>query len=128
MSRSAAPQSVAVGGRSLREIVPVLLIAALALVAYVPAFSGGYLWDDADYVTDNVNLRSLAGLRNIWLQPRLSPQYYPLTFTTFWLEYQLWGATAAGYHAVNVCLHALNTVLVWLVLRRLRVAGALLAA
>ena len=31
--------------------------------------SGGFVWDDDDYVQDNLTLRSLAGLGQIWFQP-----------------------------------------------------------
>lgn len=104
------------------------MIVALALLAFAPAMTGGFIWDDDDHVTDNANLRSASGLANIWLAPRTSPQYYPLVHTSFWIEHQLWGQAAPGYHVVNVLLHATAAVLLWRVLVLLQVPAALLAA
>jgi tetratricopeptide (TPR) repeat protein len=101
---------------------------ALALTAYLPAITeGGFVWDDDDYVTENRALRSSRGLVEIWTRPGATVQYYPLTFTTFWLEYRLWGLDPRGHHTVNVLLHALVGVLMFLLLRRLEVPGAWLA-
>ena len=109
-------------------LVPALLLVGLTAGAYVPAMSGGFIWDDDDYVQDNLALRSLAGLGQIWFQPGTTRQYYPLVHTTYWLEYRLWGLDPTGYHVVNVILHALSAVLVWRLLIRLKVAGAWAAA
>ncbi len=103
-------------------------LVGLTLLAYGPALGAGFVWDDDAYVTGNRTLRTLAGLWAIWTQPGATPQYYPLTFTSFWLEYQLWGPAPAGYHIVNVLLHAANATLVWRLLRRLTVPAAWLAA
>jgi len=100
------------------------LVALLGLVAYFPALRAGFIWDDDLYVSANQTLRSLDGLRRIWFDPGASPQYYPLTFTSFWIEFQLWGPNPVAYHATNVLLHGLDAVLLWLVLRRLQVAAA----
>src|SRR5512132_618109 len=81
----------------------------LVLLAYLPVLRAGYLWDDDWYVTENLSLRSLEGLKSIWLQPTrqiVVAQYYPLTYTSFWVEYHLWGLDPIGYHLVNVLLHA----------------------
>src|SRR5262245_28371031 len=93
------------------------LLGVLTLIAYGPAFSAGFIWDDDAYVVANRALRSLAGLWDIWTRPGAVPQYYPLTFTSFWLEYRLWDGSPAGYHVVNALLHVTNAVLVWQVLR-----------
>jgi protein O-mannosyl-transferase len=105
----------------------VFLLAATFL-AYQPVWHAGFIWDDDQYVTGNTTLHTLDGLRQIWLVPGATVQYYPLTFTTFWLEYHLWGLHSLGYHLVNVLLHAINAILFGLLLRRLKVPGAWLAA
>ncbi len=104
----------------------VLLLAAV--LAYLPALRGGFVWDDDDYVTQNPCLtRGLEGLRELWI-PGHTPQYYPAVFTTFWIERALWGLDPRGYHALNVLLHALNALLVWRLARALGLRGAWLLA
>jgi tetratricopeptide (TPR) repeat protein len=112
---------------ALSLIAPTALIA-LTLLAFAPALRGGFIWDDDDYVTENANLHTAAGLASTWSQPRSSPQYYPMVFTTFWLEYQLWYNHPLGYHLDNVLLHALAAILLWRVLRRLDIPAAFVAA
>lgn len=102
-------------------------ILLCVIVAYIPAMQGGFIWDDDAYVTENDTLRTVEGLVRIWFEPGSAPQYYPLLHTSFWVEFQLWGAHPFGYHLVNVILHALNAVLVWRVLAMLGVRGASLA-
>jgi tetratricopeptide (TPR) repeat protein len=103
-------------------------LVALVVVAYLPTFVAGFVWDDDDYVTKNEALRSLGGLVRLWLEPRVTPQYYPVTFTSLWIDYRLWGPWAPGFHLTNVLLHAVNAVLVWRLLDRLAVPGAWIAA
>lgn len=102
----------------------VLGLLGVTLLAYLPALQAGYIWDDDDYVTHNLTLRSLHGLYRIWFELGAVPQYYPVTHTTFWLEYQLWGLWPVGYHLTNVLLHALGAVLAWQVLQRLHLPGS----
>ncbi len=100
-----------------------LVLCAVTLLAYVPALSAGYIWDDDWYLTENPLLRDLDGLRRIWI-PGNTPQYYPAVFTAFWVERRFFGLEPAGYHALNVILHALNALLVWRLCRKLSIPGA----
>ncbi len=105
-----------------------LILVLAALAVYQPVWRAGFIWDDNDNVTANPTLRSLDGLRRIWTEPGATQQYYPLTHTSFWAEYHLWGLNPLGYHLDNVLLHAISAILLWLGLRRLGVPGARLAA
>jgi tetratricopeptide (TPR) repeat protein len=89
-------------------------VALLTLAAFWPVFSNGFVnWDDHEYVLENPYIRSCSGtnLLAIWTQSRAA-SYQPLVFTTHALEYRAWGLNPAGYHAVNLGLHILNTLLV----------------
>lgn len=103
-------------------------IFLLVLIAYWPALHAGYIWDDDEYVTGNLSLRSTEGLRKIWFEPGATPQYYPLVFTSFWVEYHLWELEPMGYHVVNILLHLLAGFLLWRCLDKLAVPYAWLAS
>ena len=103
-------------------------LVVLAALAYWPSLANGFIWDDDMYVVENLALRDAEGLAAIWFRLGATPQYYPLVHTTFWIEYQLWGAWAPGYHAVNLLVHITAAVLVWRLLVVLGVPGAWFAA
>ena len=110
---------------------PLLLSAALAaavLVAYLPALRASFVWNDDTYLTSNPTLDGASGLATIWTDTRANEQYYPLVFTSFWVEKRLWGLAPFGYHLVNVLLHLGSALLLWRLLARLGVAGGWFAA
>jgi protein O-mannosyl-transferase len=104
-----------------------LILAVVTILAYQPAWNGGLLWDD-DANIATPELRSLDGLRRIWFEPRTTQQYYPLLYSSYWLQQRLWGDSPTGYHLVNLLLHIGCVVLVLKILRLLRIPGAELAA
>ncbi len=114
-------------------LVPIGLLAAV-LVAYGPALRGEFIWDDDYYVVNNAALRDQAGLQQLWLgifpSPRAypAPQYYPMTFTSLWIDYRLWGLKPLGYHVTSVLLHAAGCWTLFVILRRLAIPGAVVAA
>jgi tetratricopeptide (TPR) repeat protein len=103
------------------------LILGLVLLAYLPALSGGMLWDDDAHVT-KIPLRSLHGLWRIWFEVGATQQYYPLLHSAFWAEHRLWGDSVLGYHLVNILLHAAAAWLLFVVLRMHSVPAPRLAA
>ena len=110
-----------------RPLVAGALLVLIVVAAYAPAWSAGFVWDDDLQVTRNALVQSPGGLRDIWTA-RERLDYFPLTSTLFWLQWRLFGGEPAGYHVVDVLLHAGAALLLWRVLRRLALPGAWLGA
>jgi protein O-mannosyl-transferase len=107
---------------------PALALLLLVVVAYLPALLGEFIWDDDFHVIKCEPLRTLAGLGQIWFKPGATQQFYPLTWTSFWIDFHLWGLNPFPYHLENIFLHSINAILVWRILRRLQVPGCWFAA
>ncbi len=104
-----------------------LIIVTFAFVAYWPAITNGFIWDDDVMLTDNAVMKEVDGLSRIWFSTELS-DYFPLTSTSFWIEWRLWGMNPIGYNVTNILLHALSGVVLWRVLLRLKIPAAWLAS
>jgi len=104
-----------------------LLLAVTTILAYQPAWHGGFIWDDDAYVTNNELLTAPDGLRRIWFSLDSPSQYFPLVYTMFRFERAWWGLSPTGYHVINLVLHIANALILWSLLARLRVPGAWLA-
>ena len=111
-----------------RALIFAVVLAAVTILAYRPAWHGGFLWDDDYYIINNELLTAPHGWQRIWFSLDSPSQYFPLTYSSFRIEHALWGLNTTGYHWVNLLLHVSNALLVWAVLARLGVPGAWLAA
>ena len=116
---------------SRQDVLALLALGLLVAVCYLPAMLwGGFVWDDS-ILPDSKPVRDISGLWQIWFSPsdiEREKHYWPLVYTTFWLEHKLWDFAPMGYHIVNVLLHLANTLLVWHLVRRLAVPGAWVVA
>jgi protein O-mannosyl-transferase len=125
--------SEAVSGADVTSALPyavlagILLISAAVSIAYFPSLSGGFVLDDDILMTENKLVKPATGLYQIWSTTE-PIDYWPVTNTTFWIEWRLWGMHPTGYHVTNLILHVSEALLVWLILRKLSIPGAFLAA
>jgi len=92
------------GGSAKPWLVPGVVLVVATVVCYFPALGAGFIWDDDTMLTNNPFVRLPLGLYYIWCSTAL-PDYFPLTSTSFWLEWRLRGMNATGYHLTNVLLH-----------------------
>jgi tetratricopeptide (TPR) repeat protein len=105
-----------------RPVVMSLVLAGFSLMVFLPVTDLGFISaDDPGYFSANSNV--LAGLnwRNVeWAFTTHSMQSpYPLTWLSLMLDAGLYGRSAAGPHLTNLILHAVNTILVFWLFRRI---------
>lgn len=113
---------------SRKDVALLAVMVAMVVVAFSPAFNAGWIWDDDEYVTENHLLPARDGLWRIWFTMDSPSQYFPLVYTMFRIEHSIWRLHPTGYHTVNILMHAANALLIWLLLARLAIPGAWLAA
>jgi tetratricopeptide (TPR) repeat protein len=111
----------------LRRLGLSAVLCGVILLGYLPALHGGFIWDDQVLLTDSPLVKAADGLYRFWFTTE-AHDYWPLTSTTFWLEWRLWGREPTGYHVTNLVLHATEALLLWAILSKLRLGGAYLAA
>jgi len=108
-----------------------VLLAAIALAAYANTLGHEFAFDDFWFIVDNPTIRSLDKASQFFASRPLGFylfHYRPLTQLSFSLDFALAGLHPWLYHAENIVLHALVTLLVYLLLRPFGDEAALLAA
>ena len=109
-----------------RDWLWAVLLIGLVFAAYAGALQAGFIWDDESHLTQNPCIVGPLGLKEIWTSTQAV--YYPLVLTTFWALHKFVGLRPFPYHLLNVLIHAVSAVLLWRVLRQLKVSGAWLGA
>src|SRR6266699_3525888 len=108
----------------LQRLSPLLCFLLFLLVAgvFLPSIHNDFVnYDDPIYVTSNTHVHSglsRAGLR--WaLTTNHASNWHPLTWLSHMADCQFFGSKSWGHHLTSVLLHAVTTILVFVVLRRL---------
>ena len=98
------------------------LLAVATLLLYWPATRNGFIAiDDHDYILDNTQVTAgltWAGIAWAFTTGHAS-NWHPLTWVSHMADCQFFGLNPAGHHFVNILLHTVNSLLVFLLLRRM---------
>jgi hypothetical protein len=112
------PEPPATRGR----IVACALLALVVFAAFWPVVGHDFVgFDDERYVTGNRHVQgglSSAGLLWVWTSFHAA-NWHPLTWISHMLDWQLYGGEPMGHHLTSLLLHALNTLLLFLLLERM---------
>ena len=104
------------------RLLSLLLLAAGVFIVYARTLGHDFLinWDDETYVLRNEAVR---GLTLPHLRAAFSAffvgNYAPLHIVSYMLDYELWGLNPAGFIGTNLCLHALNGILLYVLAEKL---------
>jgi tetratricopeptide (TPR) repeat protein len=99
-----------------------LLLLLLVCLVYLRALAGDFVrYDDQVYVTENVHVQRGLTWENVkWaFCTPTAPYWHPVTWLSHMLDCELFGLKAWGHHLTNLLLHTANTLMVFLVLRRM---------
>ena len=109
---------------SLTVLISVLLVM-ITLAVYWPVTNCDFvICDDLDYFTNNSHVQTGLTLSNVIWAFTTNDQgnWHPLTWLSYMLDVGLFGKGPAGPHFTNLLFHLANTVLLFLLLRRLTAA------
>ena len=114
--RAGAKAATAVAEKPRATYWPYALGCLLALVmafeVYGPSLYGPFLFDD-QYLPFSVPNFAVDSVR-AWISG-----VRPLLMFSYWVNYQLSGFQTTSYHAFNVIFHTANSVLVFLIVRKI---------
>jgi protein O-mannosyl-transferase len=98
-------------------LIAIGLLLAVTLISFYPSLGNGFTnWDDHLYVTDNKMIRSLSPENIKTIFTSFDHLYQPLVFLSFACEYHFFRLDPRIYHATNLVLHGMNTLLLFWIL------------
>lgn len=105
------------------------VLVLLGVAVFSPAIHGDWLHDDPVFVSGNEAVRSGSWGRMLllWLDSD-QVDYFPLSYTAFWVQRGLFGLNTTGYHVTTLLLHVANGLLLWKLLDKMRIPGSWFAA
>jgi tetratricopeptide (TPR) repeat protein len=109
------------GKEKLRTWLVCLALAIGAALLYAPVLGFKFInLDDILYVVNNFHIRHFSRQSLVWcFQTTYASLWHPLTWISHMLDCQLFGMWAGGHHATSVVLHVLNSLLLFIILRRM---------
>ncbi len=105
-----------------RTTAIVFALVAVVFAVFFRTLESGFLrWDDDINVFENPHVQGLTAenLRWMFTDFEQAIRYKPLSWLAWACVHEVFGLNPFGYHLANVLLHCVNTVLVFLLIRRL---------
>jgi len=105
-----------------------VILIALVFIVYSNTFDNSFVWDDTKLIQENIKVHYLRYIPQFFTRDYfdratapshsgLAQQYWrPLVLLSFSTDFLFWGQNPLGYHLTSIMFHALNAMLVLIVL------------
>ena len=101
----------------------IVAILILTFISFYPSIKCRFIsWDDPLYITESNLIKNLSfeNIKNIFSTSQaVALNYHPLTVLSFGIDYHFSKLNPFHYHLVNLLIHLLNTLLVFIFVYRL---------
>jgi|GEM_PF-2787474 tetratricopeptide (TPR) repeat protein len=112
--------------KNLAPLAPLALVLAVFAVYYT-ALGYGFVYDDSELILSNRWITSFSNMTEAFSTHTFgfkdegyqAISYRPMIFVIYMAEYAVFGFSAWGWHLVNILMHSVNSVLVFLILKHL---------
>jgi len=110
------------GNNEIMRMIICIFLVVSTFVVYSQAQDHEFLnYDDNVYITENSHVKS--GLTHesiVWaFTTDHDGNWFPLTWLSHMLDYQLYGSNPEGHHLTNLLFHIISTLLLFMVLMRM---------
>tara|TARA_B110000285_G_scaffold150785_1_gene168330 strand:- start:1651 stop:3549 length:1899 start_codon:yes stop_codon:yes gene_type:complete len=101
------------------------LLIAVVTVCLFPTLQNDWVnWDDPAYVLQNLLVQDLSnnGVYEMFTTNEQVGLYHPITLLSLSIDYYFWETDAFGYHLTNFLFHTVNVLLVFALLKKLKLS------
>lgn len=112
----------------LQVALPIILVF-IVFGAYLKILSAEFVYDDFAFIVNNKAIQSLTPVSKFFTDSNIftgaqqndlgGKNWRPISSLAFALQYKVFGANSAGFHFISILLHLINTILVYLLVKKL---------
>lgn len=116
-----APEARCGASQSARFVLclSLLLVAAVAIGVYSNSFNHSFVYDDKATIVENRFIRDFRNLSKFFSRDYFSQAseltYRPVVTFSYMVDFRLWGQRPKGFHATNISLHMINSMLIFFI-------------
>ena len=99
-------------------IGPLLFLSLLIVALYWRVYGYDFVSLDDSFIYDNPQIKNGLSIDNIFwaFSNATTTLWLPVTWISFFLDYEIYGMNPGGYHITNVIIHICNTVILFVIL------------